>query len=122
MSLCRPSQGRISDGGVFNNCELNEKIQNNALNIPEPTDALPARTEEVPYYFVGDEAFALSENMMKVYSGYHERGSKERIYNYRLCRAHRVVENAFGLLSAVLRVLRKPMLLEPKPQHLLKQQ
>ncbi|CAH1995003.1 unnamed protein product [Acanthoscelides obtectus] len=62
-------QGRISDGGVFNNCELNEKIQNNALNIPEPT-ALPPRTEEVPFYFVGDEAFALSENMMKVYSGY----------------------------------------------------
>ncbi|CAH1962363.1 unnamed protein product [Acanthoscelides obtectus] len=74
-------QGRISDGGVLNNCELNEKIQNNSLKIPEPT-ALPARTEEVPFYFVGEEAFALSENMMKVYSGYHERGSKERIYNY----------------------------------------
>ncbi|CAH1993608.1 unnamed protein product [Acanthoscelides obtectus] len=106
-------QGRISNGGVFNNCELNDKIQNNALNIPEPT-ALPARTEEVPFYFVGDEAFALSENMMKVYSGYHERSSKERLYNYRLCRARRVMENAFGLLSAVFIVLRKPMLLEPK--------
>lgn len=106
-------QGRISDGGVFNNCELNEKLKNNALNIPQPT-ALPARTEEIPFYLVADEAFALSGNMMKVYAGYHERGSKERIYNYRLCRARRVVENVFGILSAVFRVLRKPMLLEPK--------
>lgn len=93
-------QGRISDGEVFNNCELNEKLKKYALNIPQPT-ALPTRTEEIPFYFVGDEAFALSENMMKVYAGYHERGSKERIYNYRICRARRVVENVFGILSAV---------------------
>lgn len=106
------SQGRISDGGVFNNCELKKKIDNNSLNIPEPS-ALPSRTQEVPYYFIGDEAFALSETMMKVYSGYRQKGSKERIYNYRLCRARRVVENVFGILSSVFRVLRKPLLLEP---------
>lgn len=50
---------------------------------------------------------------MKAFPGNHEKGSRERIYNYRLCRGRRVVENAFGISSAVFRVLRKPMLLQP---------
>jgi len=55
---------------------------------------------------------------MKVYLGQHPKGSKERIFNYRICRAQRVVENVFGLVSSVFRVLHKPMLLEPeKAEH-----
>lgn len=56
---------------------------------------------------------------MKPYSGVHPKGSVERIFNYRLSRALRVVENAFGILSAVFRVLRKPMLLEPSKATLI---
>lgn len=50
---------------------------------------------------------------MKPYSGLHPSGSKQRIFNYRLSRSRRVVENVFGVMSAVFRVLRKPLLLEP---------
>jgi len=52
---------------------------------------------------------------MKVYPGQHPKGSKERIFNYRICRTRRVVENIFGLASSssVFRVFRKHMLLEP---------
>lgn len=50
---------------------------------------------------------------MKPYPGIQESGSKKRIFNYRLSRARRVVENSFGILSAVFRVLRKPLLVEP---------
>ena len=71
-----------------------------------------------PYFFIGDEAFPLSENLMKFYSGQHPKGSKERIFNYRICRVRRVVENVFGLASSVFRVLRKPMLLEPEKARL----
>jgi len=63
-------------------------------------------------FFIGDEAFPLSENLMKGYPVQHPKDSKERIFNYRICRARRVVENVFGLSSSVFRVLRKPMLLE----------
>jgi len=74
--------------------------------------------KSVPYIFIGDEAFPLSENLMKVYPGQLPKRSKERIFNYRICRARRVVENVFGLASSVFRVLRKPVLLEPEKAQL----
>jgi len=69
-------------------------------------------------FFIGDEAFPLSENLMKVYLGQHPKGSKEQIFNYTICRARRVVENVFGLKSSVFWVLRKTMLLEPEKAQL----
>jgi len=111
-------QGRISDGGVFQNCSLNRMMEEGTLNFPSPSP-LPGRNEAVPYFFVADEAFPLKENIMKVFPGIHPKGSLERIYNYRLCRARRVVENVFGIASAVFRVLRKPMLLQPEKAQLI---
>lgn len=107
-------QGRISDGGVFYNSSLYQKIQDGELNIPHSRQ-LPAAPDKVlPCVFVGDSAFALTVNMMKPYPGLLEKGSPERAYNYRLCRARRVVENVFGILASVFRVFRKPMVLEPE--------
>lgn len=106
------SQGRISDGGIFKNSLLWKKIQDKSLCFP-PVKELPGREKLVPYVILGDEAFALHENVMKPYSGIYDKGSKERIFNYRLSRARRVTENAFGIITSVFRVLRKPMLLEP---------
>lgn len=103
-------QGRISDGGVFRNTSLYKKLEQNELNLPidEP---LPTKTEIMPYVFVGDDAFALGKHMMKPYSGVYEKGNSKRIFNYRLSRARRIVENVFGIMSSVFRVLRKPILL-----------
>ncbi|XP_066258019.1 uncharacterized protein [Euwallacea similis] len=111
-------QGGVSDGGVFKNCQLYKDLEKNKLHFPE-SSSLPGRNEKVPFVFVADEAFALSQNIMKPYSGLHVKGSKERIFNYRLSRARRVVENAFGIISSVFRVLRKPMLLEPEKAELI---
>nr|CAH7715382.1 unnamed protein product [Callosobruchus chinensis] len=36
---------------------------------------------------------------MKPYSGHQEKHSKNRVFNYRLSRARRVVQNVFGLLQ-----------------------
>lgn len=61
-------QGRISDGGVFKNTSLWTALENNQLMLP--LDApLPYKNDFVPYVFVGDDAFALGNNMMKPYSG-----------------------------------------------------
>lgn len=108
------SKGRISDGGVFKGTKLYEKLEKKELRIPSPKVLQVPYKSEVPYLILGDKAFQLNEYTMKPYEGNPERGSCERIFNYRLSRARRVVENAFGVLSSVYRVLRKPMLLEPE--------
>ncbi|XP_072161378.1 uncharacterized protein [Bemisia tabaci] len=107
------SEGRISDGGVYNHSKLRGKIRDGSLNFPADS-ALPGRTKYVPYVFLTDDAFALTPRTMKPYVGVHKLGSKQRRFNGCLSRARCVVENAFGISSAVFRVLRKPMLLEPK--------
>jgi len=110
-------QGRISDGGVFKNCKLWKKLATNSLSLPEESN-LPERSKKIPYVFLGDEAFALSENLMKPFSGTHHKRSAEKIFNYRFSRARRVVENVFGICSAVFRVLRKSIILEPEKAEL----
>jgi hypothetical protein len=109
-------QGRISDGGVFANTEFCKRMTRNSLNLPQPAPLNGRRA--LPFFFIGDEAFPMSEHLMKVYPGYHPKGSKERIFNYRLSRARRVVENVFGIASSTFRVLRKPLLLEPAKTEL----
>lgn len=110
-------QGRISDGGVFKHSTLYKKLQMNSLNVPAEKP-LPGRNQSVPFVILGDEAFPLSSYLMKPFSGTHQKGSRERIFNYRLSRARRIIENVFGISSAVFRVLRKPMLLEPEKVQL----
>lgn len=106
-------QGCISDRGVFNNTRFKTLLENASLNLPEKTILL-GREKNCPYVLVADDAFPLTPNIMKPYSGHQDKGSKSRIFNYRLSRARRVVENVFGILSSVFRVFRKPMLLEPE--------
>lgn len=107
-------QGRISDGGVLKHSLLWHKMSNNLLRLPAPSP-LQNGTVDLPYVFLGDGAFALHNNLMKPYPGAHQEGTKERIFNKKLSSARVVVENVFGVLSSVFRVLRKPLLLEPEP-------
>lgn len=106
-------QGRISDGGVFKNSVLWNKVNNHVLGLPAPIP-LQNGNVELPYMFLGDGAFALHNNIMKPYGGDHREGTKERIFNKKLSSARVIVENVFGVMSAVFRVLRSSMPLEPE--------
>lgn len=113
-------QGRISDGGVFKNTGFARSLDKEMLAFPQNT-FLPGRQKLIPYIFVADDAFPLLPNIMKPYSGHQERGSMQRIFNYRLSRARRVVENVFGILASVFRIFRKPILLEPSKVEIIVQ-
>lgn len=106
------SQGRISDGGVFAHSTLKTMLENDSLNLPAARP-LPGRILPTPYVFLTDDAFPLNKDIMKSYPGLHNKGSKERVFNYRLSHARRVVENVFGSMSSKFRLLRKPLLLNP---------
>lgn len=106
-------QGRISDGGVFRNSSLFRELVNNTLNLPTHSTLPDCSNHAMPYVFVADNAFPLHTNIMKPYPGDHQEGSIKRIFNKHLSRARIIVENVFGVMSAVFRVLRKPISLQP---------
>ena len=79
------TNGSSSDAQIFNDCDLRSGIVDGTLDKP---DAEPLSTDDrdMPYW------------LMKPFSA---RGlpHEERIFNYRLSCARRVVENAFGIMA-----------------------
>jgi len=62
------SFGKNSDSTIFKNSTLWTQLAYNSLNIPEPS-VLSNTDANVPYLFVGDEAFSLSTNVLRPYGG-----------------------------------------------------
>ncbi|XP_070550575.1 uncharacterized protein [Ptychodera flava] len=105
-------QGRISDGGVYRACSLSSALESNDLNLPEPT-YLSGTSVKLPYMIVADDAFPIKEYLMKPYP-HRNLPLERRVFNYRLSRARRVVENAFGILASRFRVFLAPINLPPE--------
>ena len=111
-------QGSVSDGGVFRKTSLCNALESNTLNIP-PQKSLPHndpfydKTTPVDHFFVCDDAFPLGKDLMKPYP-LKQLSEEQRIFNYRLSRARRVSENAFGILAVRFRVLYSMMLVDPE--------
>lgn len=72
--------GKESDSTVFQNSKLYDLIMTRQLPIPVPKP-LPGSQNETPFVFVGDEAFSISNNVMRPYSGKHL-SVQQRVYNY----------------------------------------
>lgn len=100
--------GRRSDGGIFRDSKMGKMFRENRMNVPAP-EPLTADGPPVPYVLVGDEAFQLSTYMMRPYPGRGGLTKDKTIYNYRLSRARRVIENTFGILVTLRRILKKPI-------------
>lgn len=102
------AEGRQSDGGVFGRSEIGIGLENNNMNLPEPTE-VEVNGPKLPYVLVADEAFALRPYMMRPFPRSKRLDIRKKVFNYRLSRARRVVESSFGLLVARWRIFRKPI-------------
>lgn len=91
--------GRVSDGGIISYTKFRKALAGNTLGIPEQTQ-LPNSQKILPFVFLGDDAFGLTKNVMRPYP--QSALNVKRIFNYRLSRACRVIENTSGILSADL--------------------
>lgn len=100
--------GRQSDGSVYANSHLGHAIECNKLNIPKPAQ-LPNSDKVLPYVFVGDDAFGLKMHMMKPFP-FQNLSLEERIFNYRLSRTRRIIENVFGIATSRFRIFRRPII------------
>ncbi|CAN7951911.1 unnamed protein product, partial [Ixodes pacificus] len=92
--------GSDGDGGIWRTTPLRNAIESGTAGLPISGPGPVG----VPPVIVGDDAFPLSINLMKPYTGTNLDEEKV-IFNYRLSRARRVAENAFGILANRFRFL-----------------
>lgn len=93
---------------MFAASALGQKLNSNDLNLPDPA-AVEAGGPSLPYVFVADEAFPLKENLLRPYPG-RQIPERQRLFNYRLSRARRIIENAFGIFCQKWRIFRSPII------------
>jgi hypothetical protein len=90
------TNGRESDGGVLEYTDFYDKLQNECLKIPTSSDV---KGRKLPYVFIGDEAFSLRKDFLKPYN-VKQLTRARKIFNCRLSRARRIIENVFCILVA----------------------
>lgn len=79
------------------------------MDVP-PCDEIYEGSLNYPYVLVADEAFPLTPYLMRPFPGRDGLSPEKKVFNYRLSRARRVIENAFGILAAKWRIYRKPLI------------
>jgi len=99
--------GKSSDSTVFLESAFLKQLVEGKIKFPK-SRPLPGQNVDRPFIIVGDEAFSLSEKIMRPYSG-HFLSLKKRIFNYRLSRARRFIECTFGIMANKWRILHRAM-------------
>ncbi|XP_018366720.1 PREDICTED: uncharacterized protein LOC108763518 [Trachymyrmex cornetzi] len=101
--------GQRSDGSIFKGSLIGQSFHNKQMNLPEP-EPITSDGQPLPYILVGDEAFQLSDYLLRPYPA-REHLTRDRIlFNHRLSRARRTIENTFGILVSRWKILRRPII------------
>lgn len=99
--------GSNNDSGVLLNSEMGQRFEEGSIQVPLPERLEGYRLGNLPYFLVGDEIFPLKDWLMRPYPG--KLDETQRVFNYRLSRARRVIENTFGIMVARWRLFRGPI-------------
>lgn len=110
--------GGNSDEGIFADSSIGHDLRNENLNLPTGTALLPGSNIGIPGFFLADDAFQLSTRIMKPFSG-KRLGERKNIYNYRISRGRRTIENSFGIFASKWRIFRRPICMRPKTADVL---
>jgi len=106
------SYGKESDSNILKRSTFGKQLYSGKVNFP-PDNQLPGdkNGDPQPFVLVGDEAFALSKNLLRPFPG-RSLNDRRRIFNYRLSRARQYIECTFGILTNKWRVLHTRLLVE----------
>ncbi|KAJ8685828.1 hypothetical protein QAD02_021621 [Eretmocerus hayati] len=104
--------GSCNDAGIFASCPIGQMLERQELGLPRGTAFLPGSDIRTPCFFIGDDAFSLSERVVVPFPGQHLTEA-QRIFNYRISRPRRVIESAFGILSSRFRIFRTYIPFQP---------
>lgn len=102
------SYGKECDSSIWKESTLWKKLIQGTLNIPTPRPLDEHSQIDAPFVFIGDEGFGSHDNLLRPFGGTHL-DKKKRIFNYRLTRARRYVECAFGILANKWRIFHRSL-------------
>lgn len=106
------SYGKDCDLSIFKNTSLWTAVQNHEVGIPDDKCLPETTSPNIPYFLVTDEAFGLHRHLRRPYGG-NNLTIEKTIFNYRLSKARRYIECAFGILSNKWRIFHRPINLDP---------
>ncbi|XP_066463503.1 uncharacterized protein [Eleutherodactylus coqui] len=90
--------GSAADARIFSTSRMGRQMREQQLSIPAP-QALPGSSGTAdPFVFLADEAFGLSNNVIRPFAR-RNIDTRRQVFNYRLIRARRHVECAFGIFA-----------------------
>lgn len=93
-------------------------MNNKQLNLPKESVNLPDSNIKTFRYFIADDAFRLSNRIIKPYSG-KNLSDKQQICNYRFSRARRTVESAFGIFANKWRIFHTSICMLPETANII---
>ena len=96
-------KGSSSDAQIYNDSEIKEFAENGTIGFPTP-DALPNDYQDVTLLLHRQRCLRPPKDHDEAIQS-PGLDNEERIFNYMLPRARRVVENAFGILTNRFQVL-----------------
>ena len=102
---------------MFSHSNFGKALEDGSLVLPEPSPLPQTTGPELPFVIVRDEAFPLKNYLLRPFPGRNLPGSlcssiylfhllfftfleDQAVFNYRLSRVCRIIENAFGILAA----------------------
>ena len=99
--------GSSSDAQIFKHIDLRHRIEEGSIGFSY-SKSLRIGGPKVNCFILEDDTFPIKLWLMRPYSS-HGMDLKKRVFNYRISRGRRVVENAFGILTSRFRIFQSPL-------------